>query len=51
MKHLPVCDPIFGFEFLKHIQVNYDMNSKPEMFIKKLHMLAFAQVSNEQKVS
>ncbi len=38
-KHLPVCDPALGLEFLKQIQVHYNMNSKLEMFTKKLQML------------
>jgi hypothetical protein len=35
-KHLLVCDPTLGPNFLKEIQVHYDMNSKPQMFTKKL---------------
>ncbi len=50
-KHLPICDHAFGPKFLKQIQVHYDMNLKPKMFIEKLHMLVFAHVTNEQKVS
>jgi hypothetical protein len=51
MKHLPIYDLALGPEFLKQIQVHYDMNSEPKMFIEKLQMLASTQVSNEQKVS
>jgi hypothetical protein len=40
MKHLPIYDPILGPKFLKLIQVQYNMNSSLEMFIKKLQMLA-----------
>ncbi len=29
MKHLLVYDPTIGPKFLKHIQIHYDMNSKP----------------------
>ncbi len=46
-KHLLVCDLAIGFEFLKQIQVNYDMDSEPKLFIEKLQMLVSAQVSNE----
>jgi putative hemolysin len=35
-KHLLVCDLSLGVDFLKEIQVHYDMNSKLEMLIKKL---------------
>jgi len=49
-KTLLVCDPILGLEFLKQIQIHYNMNSKLEMFTKKLQMLASTQVTNEQKV-
>jgi hypothetical protein len=31
-KHLLVCDPTLGPNFLKEIQVQYDMSSKPQMF-------------------
>jgi hypothetical protein len=41
MKHLPFCDLAFGPEFLKQIQVHYDMNLEPKMLTEKLHMLAF----------
>ncbi len=36
MKHLPVCNLALGPEFLKQIQVHFDMNSKLEMFTEKL---------------
>ncbi len=49
-KHLHVCDPALGFEFLHQIQIHYDMNFDPAMPIKKLQMLALTMVSNEQKV-
>jgi hypothetical protein len=42
MKHLPICDLTLGLEFLKQIQVHYDMNLDLEMFIKKLQMLPSA---------
>jgi hypothetical protein len=35
-KHLPMCDHAFGTNFLKEIQVHYDMNFEPKMFIEKL---------------
>jgi hypothetical protein len=35
-KHLLVCDPTLGPNFLKEIQVHYDMNLKPQMFMEKL---------------
>lgn len=41
-KHLPICDPTLGPNFLKEIQVHYNMNFKPEMFIAKLQMLVFS---------
>jgi hypothetical protein len=34
-KHF-ICDPAFGPNFLKEIQANYDMNSKPKILTKKL---------------
>jgi hypothetical protein len=49
-KHLPVCDLTLCLEFLKQIQIHYDMNLEPETFIEKLQMLVSAHVSNEQKV-
>jgi hypothetical protein len=50
-KHLPICNHPFGFEFLKYIQVHYNMNLEPEMFIEKLQILVSTQVMNEEKVS
>ncbi len=35
-KHLPICDPFLGVDFLKEIQVHYDMNLVLEMLIEKL---------------
>jgi hypothetical protein len=35
-KHLPIYNPTLCIDFLKEIQVHYDMNSKSEMFTKKL---------------
>ncbi len=32
-KHLLVCDPSMGADFLNEIQVHYDMNLEPEMLI------------------
>jgi len=40
-----VCDLTLGPNFLKEIQVHYDMNSKPKMFIEKLQMLACSYVT------
>jgi hypothetical protein len=30
-KHLPICDPSLGVDFLREIQVHYDMNSNPKI--------------------
>jgi hypothetical protein len=38
-KHLRICDPTFSPNFLKEIQVHYNMNFKPKMFMVKLQML------------
>jgi hypothetical protein len=38
-KHLFVCNLAFGMNFLKEIQVHYNMNFEPEMFIEKLQSL------------
>jgi hypothetical protein len=35
-KHLPVCDPTFGTNFFKEIEVHYDMNFELKMLTKKL---------------
>ncbi len=35
-KHLPMCDLAFALDFLKEIQVHYDMNSKLEKLLEKL---------------
>jgi hypothetical protein len=43
-KHLLICDQALGLDFLKEIQVHYDMNSKPKKFIEKLQMLAYSCV-------
>jgi len=50
-KHMLVCNPTLGLEFLKQIHVHYNMNLDLEMFVEKLHMLAFAHVTKKQKVS
>jgi hypothetical protein len=44
-KHFPVCDPTFGPYFLKEIQVQYAINSKPKMLMEKLQMLAYSCVT------
>jgi hypothetical protein len=49
-KHLPICDPSLGVDFLREIQVHYDMNLEPKMLTKKLRMLAYSYVSIEQKL-
>jgi hypothetical protein len=36
---------------LKEIQVDYDMKSKPKMFMKKLQVLAYCFVTPQQKLS
>jgi UDP-N-acetyl-D-mannosaminuronate dehydrogenase len=41
-KHLSLCDPVFGLEFLKQIQLHYDVNSDSKMLTKKLQMIDFA---------
>jgi hypothetical protein len=33
-KHLSMCDLELGLDFLKEIQVYYDMNLEPKMFIE-----------------
>jgi hypothetical protein len=48
-KHLPICDPSLGANFLREIQVHYDMNLELEMLTKKLQMFAYSFVSVEQK--
>jgi hypothetical protein len=35
-KHLHMCDLALGMDFLKEIQVHYDMNFKPKMLTKTL---------------
>jgi hypothetical protein len=35
-KRLPICDPAFGPEFIKQIQVHYNMNPDLEMMTEKL---------------
>ncbi len=50
-KHLPICDPSLGANFLKEIHVHYDMNSKPEMVVEKFQMFAYSYISIEQKLS
>lgn len=49
-KHFPVCDPSLGLDFLREIQVQYDMNSKPKMQIEKLQMFANSYVLVKQKL-
>jgi hypothetical protein len=34
-KYLLIFDHMFGLDFLKEIQVHYDMNSKSKMFMDK----------------
>ncbi len=46
-KHLHVCDPTLGPNFLKEIQVHYDMNFELEMLVEKLQMLVYSCVSRE----
>jgi hypothetical protein len=48
-KHLPICDPFLGVNFLREIQVHYDMNSKLKMLTKKFQMFAYSCVSAKQK--
>jgi hypothetical protein len=35
-KRLPICDPFLGVDFLREMQVHYDMNLVPKMLIEKL---------------
>jgi hypothetical protein len=35
-KHLLICDPFLDVDFLRQIQVHYDINLKLEMLIEKL---------------
>jgi hypothetical protein len=44
-KHLLVCDTTLGLDFLKEIQVHYDMNLEQKMFTEKLQMLACSCVT------
>jgi hypothetical protein len=50
-KHLAICGPTLGANFLWKIQLHYDFNPKLEMFTEKLQMLVSSNVSNEQKVN
>lgn len=50
LKCLPICDPIFGKEFLEQVQMHYDMCSESKMLTEKMQMLVTSYVSNEQKV-
>jgi hypothetical protein len=50
-KHLPICDPSRGVDFLKEIHVHYDMDSKPEMLTEKFQMFTYSYISTEQKLS
>ncbi len=50
-KHLLICDPTLGLDFFKEIQVHYDMNLEPKMFMKKLQMLTYSCVTPQQKLS
>ncbi len=50
-KHLLVCDMILSPDFLMELQVHYDMNLEPKMFIEKLQMLAYSCVIPQQKFS
>jgi hypothetical protein len=47
-KHLLVCDVFLGVEFLKEIQVHYDMNSEAKMLTKKLKMPTYSHGLVEQ---
>ncbi len=48
-KQLHICDPYVGLEFLKEIQIHYDMNLEPKMFVEKLQMLVLTCVSIDHK--
>jgi hypothetical protein len=50
LKHLPICDPILGKEFLKQVHMHYEMSFEPNMLTKKLQMLVTSYVSSKQKV-
>jgi predicted RNase H-related nuclease YkuK (DUF458 family) len=50
LSHLLNCDHVLSLEFLKQIEIHYDINSEPKMLTKKLEMLASTLVTNEQKV-
>jgi hypothetical protein len=43
-KHLPICDPSLGPNFLKEIQVHYHMNSKLKMLTKKFQMFTYSYI-------
>jgi hypothetical protein len=49
-KHLSICDPSLGVDFVREIHVHYDMNLEPEMLTQKFQMLAYSCVLVEQKL-
>jgi hypothetical protein len=49
-KHLLICDPSLGVDFLKKIQAHYDMNLELEMLTEKLRMFTYSCVSIVQKL-
>jgi len=50
-KHLPIYDLALSPKFMIQIQIHYDMNSNPKMFINKLQMLASIAISNKHKLA
>jgi len=46
-KHLPICDLFLGSDFLKKIQVHYDMNLELETLTKKLQMFTYSCILTE----
>jgi hypothetical protein len=47
-KWLPICDPSLSPKFLHKVQIHYNMNPEPEMFIEKLQMLVLTRVTTYQ---
>lgn len=50
LKHLHICNPILGEEFLEQVQMHYDMSFELEIQIKNLQILVTSYLSSKQKV-
>jgi hypothetical protein len=44
-----MCDPGFSTNFLREIQVHYDMNFKPNLLIEKLQMLTTLTLGSQPR--